>query len=270
MFEKNRMTQIMQNIEKDMLKELAELLDRNNIPFYLAFGTALGCVRHQGFIPWDDDVDIYMRATDYARVKEIFATQDTGNLVLHDSETVKDYPYWFPKIVARDTILVEDGYKNLNYQCGVYIDVFLLIETSPNSVVRNLRETMRYFYYCMLKASYYDFGGKRKWLSKAVKLFSKPAFWQKRLLKIYSKAPSAADCYIDVAYFDQKAVIEKEYFKNICHMPFEDLMMPLMEDYEGYLRHCYGDYMQLPPEEQQVSNHYIHRLVINGEEVKDA
>ena len=103
----------LQDIQLQILKELSTIFMKHDIKFFLAYGTLLGCVRHKGFIPWDDDVDIYILGEDYPKIKRIFDTEDTGNLVLQDYDT-QSYPYCFPKVIDKRTLLKEDTYKHLS------------------------------------------------------------------------------------------------------------------------------------------------------------
>lgn len=248
-------TQKIQSKTMAMLTQLADLLNANEIPFFLACGTALGCIRHKGYIPWDDDVDIYIFGTDYPKLREVFAQQDTGNLRLHDGETVENYPYSFPKVVAADTVLVENGLKHLDYRCGVYIDVFPLINVSENAFVRALQEKRRYFNYALLRMYYnrYD-STARKCMGSIVKALVSPRRVQKALYRQYIRQGDEQHI-IDAGTFGTQAFMPKEWFTETKQLPFESAMMPVPADCEAYLAHYYGDYMQLPPEEQRVSNH---------------
>ena len=260
-------TQKLQQKELQMLCALSDILTRNNISFYLACGTALGCVRHQGFIPWDDDVDIYVMGKDYPRLKEVFLTQDTGNLRLHDYTTAEGYPYSFPKIVAADTVLVETALSHLEYRGGVYIDVFLLQETSANPLVRFASEKLRYVRYCLLRSYYFDFQSPlRKAMHRMVTLCIDPTAIQSRLYRRYEKVLKNPGFLVDTGTFGQQALLDPGFFANVHELPYEDAQMPVPGDHHGYLTHYYGDYMQLPPEESRISNHSFQTLIFSDSE----
>ena len=154
------LTKNIQKIELSMLDELSKILDKHEIRYFLAFGTALGCIRHRGFIPWDDDVDLYLWGEDYPKLKKVFETEKIENLELHDFSTQKGYPYVFPKIVNKKTILVENSLKHLDYKCGVYIDIFPLFGIPNNKLLKGLFESIRYFRYCVIRA-YYSYDDNR-------------------------------------------------------------------------------------------------------------
>lgn len=257
-------TKALQKKELQMLCDLAELLNKNHIPFWLGYGTALGCVRHQGFIPWDDDVDIHIMGYDYPRLKEVFSTQNTGNLVLQDGISVEDYPYTFPKIVATDTMLIETELAHLHYQCGVYIDVFLLQEASHNLLIRFAEEWGRYLRYCMLRLYYFNFSSPaRKMMHRFAQAFLNPSAVQRKMLKRYEKRKKNPTLVVDVGAFGKQALLPVKYFQESAFLRFENVTMPIPGDYDGYLTHCYGDYMTLPKEAERVSNHSFQVLKID-------
>ncbi len=257
------LTKKLQSKELQMLKELSEILKRNRIPFFLAYGTALGCARHRGFIPWDDDVDIFIKGTDYPKLKEVFKKQDTGNLALHDFEMVEDYPYFFPKIVAKDTLMVEKSLKNIKYRGGVYIDLFPLAEM-PNSVFRQkVIKLRRYVYYSMIRGYYYNFKSvSKKVAGKIAKKMVNPVAVQSKLYKEYTRTEK--ECKFYSGSIDSGELYKKEYFDDIIYMPYEDAVMPMAACYKSILEEYYGDYMTLPDEENRVSNHNFERIVIEN------
>ncbi len=254
-------TRKLQNKGMEMLRELSDIFEKNGIRFYLACGTALGCVRHEGFIPWDDDIDIYIMGKDYEKLRTVFLTQDTGNLQFQDYSTVENYPYTFPKIVAKDTVLVEDSLKHLDYKCGVYIDIFPLMEIEDNWFVRQMKEFIRYYRYCLLKAYYFEFSSSvKKIINKIVRQFVSPKKVQEKLYKMYTKEKLRGNFLIDIGAFGSNALIKRQSFKDVIKMTFEDAEMPMPIGYDQYLQDYYGDYMKLPREEDRVSRHHIARL----------
>lgn len=258
----------LQKKELSMLRLFSEIMDRNNIPYFLACGTMLGCIRHAGFIPWDDDVDIYIFGEDYPKLKEVFLSQDTGILELHDYTTKANYPYSFPKIVAKDTVLIEKSLSETDYKCGVYIDVFLLPGTSNNSFIRTVLEVKRYFYYCLLRAYYFNFKTKkRKFISHFVRKLINPVKVQRKLYNYYMKKIGDSKYLVDTGVFWKHALLRRSLFDSSVRMTFESIELPVPADYEAYLTDYYGDYMQLPNKEDRVSNHCFEKLIINDKQV---
>lgn len=249
-----------------MLIEVKRIFEKNGIPFFLACGSALGAVRHGGFIPWDDDVDLYFFGYDYDRVKDAFAKEKT-NLSFHDYSTKKSYPYWFPKIVASNTRLIESELDANDYSCGVYIDLFPLFPSSDLFVLRRVKELIRYYRYAVIRAYYVDSFSKwfQRIAKKGVRRFVNIDKMQDLLKKTYEiDVNRSVHNYIDSGVFNKKAVIKAEYFKKTIYMTFEGYEMPLPWRYHEYLSDYYGDYLKLPPIEQRITGHHIIELDIPG------
>ena len=263
LLDEKQTTKILQTKELEMLKNVKQIFDENGIPFYLAFGTAIGCARHKGFIPWDDDIDIYIRGRDYEKVRRIFNSNNTVNLQFQDYTTVKDYPYFFPKIVSTDTVLVEESLKHLDYKCGVYIDVFPVYGVTNNKIIRSINEIVRYFRYCILRAFYSDYkSGVRGILHKFVKAIFNPYVIQSKLEETYKNDKEDTDYIVDSSYFGKESVLKSELFDGVKMMPFENSLMPMQKRYHERLTLYYGDYMCPPEEKDRVSRHHIEKLEI--------
>lgn len=110
-------------LELDMLSYIDKICEENSISYCLDYGTLLGCVRHKGFIPWDDDIDIAMSKKGYEKFKKIINGLD-GRYKLIDAYTDDDYHYPFGKVVDTNTKLIEDGVDKIN-NLGLYIDIFI-------------------------------------------------------------------------------------------------------------------------------------------------
>lgn len=263
-------TRILQKKEMKMLCDLKKILDKNGITFFLACGTALGCARHSGFIPWDDDIDIYIRGKDYEKLRSVFSSQNTGNLQFQDYSTVKGYPYTFPKIVSDDTVLCEESIKHLDYNCGVYIDVFPIYGVTDNKMLRIVKEKVRYLRYAILKAYYFNYSsGIRGILSKVVHLVVNPYKIQERLAHTYMSDSDGKTVMIEPGVFGTAALLQSKQFEDVILMKFEGEMMPMPIGYKEYLTEYYGNYMELPPENQRVARHHISRLCIPDEPLLD-
>ena len=253
--------------ELEILKALAQVFEKNGIDFWLAYGTVLGCVRHQGFIPWDDDIDIYVRGEDYPKIRKIFAEQDTGFLALHDHTTAKGYPYVFPKVIDKRTRLKEKTFAHLDYVGGVYVDIFLLFDVPNSKMLRAISQKRRYFRYALVRGAYSNtatMGGAKKLATKLIKTFVSPKRVQNRLYKRYLRPLSAKRKLVtEPNVFTERYLSPKTYFDGVEQKMFEDVMMPIPLEYENYLTDTYGDYMRLPDEKDRVSCHDFALLELN-------
>lgn len=260
-------TRNLQETELKMLKKVSAIFQENNIEFFLACGTALGCVRHKGFIPWDDDVDLYFHGKDYNRIKDLFSNGPIDDLMFQDYSTVPGYPYPFPKIINVNSILIEKSLQHLPYNCGVYIDLFPLAEVSNNQVVRNVEEKLRYFRYCLLKSYYFSFSGPKRGLNYLARHIVNPNRIQSRLQSMYMALYENTNYVVDTGTFGKQAILCAKDFDDTIMMPFENVPMPMPCGYKDYLTGYYGEYMKLPPEGQRLPRHQIYALIIEGKRV---
>ena len=110
------------NIQLNILREIHKICEENNLRYYLAYGTLLGAVRHKGFIPWDDDIDIVMPRPDYIRFFEI-AKSDTCDF--YSIEKNDEYIYSFGKASRKNTVIIPDGMR-CKIELGISVDIFPL------------------------------------------------------------------------------------------------------------------------------------------------
>lgn len=258
----------LQLIEYNLLKDLVEILNRNGIRYWLAYGTCLGAARHNGFIPWDDDVDIYIHGEDYPKLQSIFMTQNTGYLELHDYSIKKGYPYVFPKVVNRNTKLKEKLFANINYECGVYIDVFPLFEISDYKFIRFFQYKRRLFYRMVIDAHYRDLKHFR-----ILSIFLRHCFdtekIQSKLYHIYTRKHKNKEYLGEpLQYGDNTKIakLHKKYnFEKNNILKFEGKEFSVPYDYNSYLTDQYGDWMTPPPESKRKTEHRFEYIDLNKE-----
>lgn len=256
--------EIIQQKEKEMLSQIVDVFEHSDARYYLACGSCLGAVRHKGFIPWDDDVDLYILGTEYDKVRALFCNHP--NLEWHDNDAVKGYPFSFPKIVLKNSVLVESGMENNQYQEGIYIDVFPLVETSDNPFSLFVSEKIRYFRYAVIRLYYKQFSSVfRKIMNAFLKAVINPENVKKRLTNSYKKSKPGKEIYIDSGVFGKHGYLNRKSFEDIVEASFEDLNVRIPAGYDIYLTDYYGNYMELPPEDKRYSGHYIKYLEVDGD-----
>ena len=233
-----------QDLEMDILVKVDKFCRDNSIVYYLDGGTLLGAVRHKGFIPWDDDIDIYMPRPDYERFKLLFSKRKEKQdleLVTWDTKTFYGRP--MAKIIDTRTELIETKYHG-DDPIGAFIDVFPLDGVPDNRILHFFHEK----YMHALKRMLYLKAIYPKSLPISTKTISKMMETSAKSTD-YHKA-CRITCY--ASFFKE---FEKNWFDEIVELQFGPILALAPKGYDQILTTLYGDYMKLPPEEQRIPHH---------------
>ena len=240
-------------------KDINELCLRNGIRYFLLGGSAIGAVRHKGFIPWDDDLDIVMDAENYGRFIKVCREQlDKEKYYLQ--EGFVDWPMPFSKIKLRGTTFEEPGqFANPDGECGIFLDVFK-VENAPSS---SIGQKWQYFCakyllcYCLLERGWSEISGMKKLMMMAA--YPLKIKWLRGLFRYQTEKWNGKDggCRFFWAgrYRFAKAFYDKDIFDVAIYVPFEDTKLPVPEKYDKWLTQIFGDYMTPPPAREQVGLH---------------
>ena len=243
-----------------VLDDINAFCRKNGIPFFLFGGSLLGAVRHQGFIPWDDDIDIAMPREAFDRFIESYKS-DVCTLVWHGNQSTYFYP--FAKVCHRKTILVENAFPR--NPLGVHVDVFP-IDTVPDMKTANeINEWRKKTFFLLnlrnrpLKSLRGEF---RHWRLRSLQAIFLRLFPNKFFVGRFLHAVRLAGATTPA--FEGNAVWGYG-LKEWCpagfignggkDVPFEGKLYPGLADPHGYLTHIYGDYMKLPPPEKRCTCH---------------
>lgn len=268
--------------ELEILKVVDKFCKENNIKYSLAYGTLLGAVRHKGFIPWDDDIDIFMLREDYERFIDLWLNNPVDGYILENKRTNPYFDQCFTKIRKdHTTYLQESRYgdrdeKEAKFHTGIFIDVFPLDKVADNSLQQKLQKIYAMMYFLYTRGFAFERGSsivkigcklllgvvpKNKYLDTALKFEKK--------LKKYNNTNNNLICFDTME--DLSRNFDSEMMNEVVDIEFENAKFKAVKDYKGFLTEQYGDYMQLPPEEERVWYH--HPIVIdfehNWEEIKD-
>lgn len=248
-----------------MLEHLNNIFYDNGLKAYVAGGTLLGAVRHGGFIPWDDDIDLHMPRHDYDRFIEICKKSNDGRYKLLCHEIDSKYNYTFCKFIDTTTLLIEKE-VDAGVEMGLFIDIFPVdgMGDSIEAAKRQMIKMNRYLVmnYALLVRPWRKHASFIKNFAIACfKLFVK-AYGANRLYKNINKLARSLPYetskyvgeYID-AIGDKRIVEKDEVYGDAVLLNFENLQVNAPIGWDKYLSQFYGDYMQLPPIEQQVLTH---------------
>ena len=249
-------------VELEIFKQFIKVCQKLNLKYYLIGGTLLGAVRHKGFIPWDDDIDVAMPRADY----EIFIDRAQEFLpakyFVQSIKSEKNIPYNFCKIRDNDTTYIESSIKKFNLNHGVYIDIFPLDYNPENKRQISSLDLKNKLYTIAIARKFTP--TKRSFLKKAliacsrIFLFFYP--YRKAVKKREKLYKSVKESNLWANYcgaWGKKEIFPKKWFDDIVQLEFEGLKVNAPKDYDLWLTQVYGDYMQLPPEEKRVGHHYV-------------
>ena len=254
----------------DVLSAFIRICEAQGLRYFCAGGTAIGAVRHQGMIPWDDDIDVFMPRPDYDRFLRLAAQSMPEGYEVLSPYATKDYPMYFAKMCNARTTLLEN--ERIPCVFGLYIDIFPLdgacddVETCYREK-RRFKRLMNKLEAVSTHNSFGEYVGlltkRREWGRFAVKTvaFCCRSWLRRWLLKQMDSIAYGHDYALSlrvVTYsgaYQRQEIYPKAWLETPHMFAFEGLMVNLPHDYDAYLRHFFGDYMTLPPVEQRASHH---------------
>lgn len=259
----------LQICQLNILKQFIRVCEKYNLRYFLVGGSCLGAIRHQGFIPWDDDIDVGMPREDYEKYITLQKEYEGTNYFIQTYKTDPCYIYNYAKLRDSGTTYIENIYKNHRINHGVWIDIFPIDAMGEKLLPRNKYAKRVKFVWFNVFLSY---------LPALRRKIHKQTFFKDILLNIvailfyifdinhyrnkrvdkYVKKYNSKDCKMYGNHFGiniKKEAMEKEIFFEYTKVKFEDIFANVPVQYDKYLTYLYGDYMKLPPKEKQVGHH---------------
>ena len=251
-----------QETENEIMQQIIAICRRHNLTVFAIGGTALGAVRHQGFIPWDDDIDIGMPRKDYEAFLRYAAQELPEAYYIQNFSTEKASPFYFTKIRKHNTLFVEYYLKDLPIRQGIFVDIFPFDNVPAVQWKQNLHfRCCRFFYQMYLCKSLTtvfssrfrqadNYKGK---LRKILHFLLLPVpkkwiyNWLDRSVQMFNDKDTPEISHI----VRRRLRVNTEDLYPVCYLPFADYEMPVPKNYDAYLRGQFGDYLKLPPESKR-------------------
>lgn len=250
----------LQLTQLEIMKVVDRVCRENEIPYSLYGGTLLGAVRHKGFIPWDDDLDICMLREDYDRFIEVWQSQDIDDYLLENIDTNSSFTQSFTKIRKRNTVFMQPFETNVDYHTGIFIDIFPL-DRVPEGKWRRKMQMLSACFYQLYIREYPDNSSKLFHLCTKALLAATPKKLYPKCIRFFFRryAKYNGDKTLSCADFSivrtMKNLLPFDILDSTVLLPFEDTELMAFKDWDASLRLSYGDYMQLPPVEQRRPGH---------------
>ncbi len=252
----------------DIMKYIDGLCRRHGIVYYIMGGTALGAVRHGGFIPWDDDLDIFMVPGEYAKFKTAFEKENRADFVLQEWKTTPDY-LEYAKVRMNGTTFIEEHFKDRkDMHHGIYVDIMILHKVPENRLIQKLvyYESKFVTLYALSQRNWKPKTKGQAIVLKSLKLMPcrlMAKLFYRRIYQYDDRTDNFLYCYwITPAKF-RNGLFDASFFSDPVEIPFEDTTLLGSAKIREYLEYRYGDYRKLPSEEQQKAA--VHAMIFDTE-----
>ena len=252
----------LQLLELEIAKEIKRICEKNNIRYFIFYGTLLGAVRHGGFIPWDDDMDIGMPYKDYQKFMKIAELELSPRFRLQHWNDGSHYAHPYMKVKMVGTTVMEIVNQNVDTDKGIWVDIFpfypMLKSEAESSSYRFMLKILEKI--CLIKNGYdlniITNSRMHKMFNLSLKFFPLPYPIAKCILirQIEKKCTDKAECWVSHTASD---VIPVDCLEHLVPLAFENSSFLAPSKYHELLTNLYGDYMSLPSLEEQNKGHSI-------------
>lgn len=257
----NMQIQLIQHALLNMMKKVHDCCESNGIEYSLAYGSLLGAVRHKGFIPWDDDMDIFMTRDNFE--KFLSCTSQLESLEVCSLQNTSKWPYSICKIIDPNTVCIE---KINNYRCivsGLFIDIFILDDGPKNKCIKKVVKQKIYFYSNLSQCVVAGGSESSRFRDFVIKIFSKIYTIDKinkKIDGILNRFHGNCSKIMLPIYTVARDVPEynKDIINNVCAYKFEDTKLLGFKEYDPILKMFYSDYMKLPKVENRVQHSFLY------------
>lgn len=256
----------LKKVELMILKDFIKICDENNLNYYLMYGTTIGAVRHKGFIPWDDDIDLIMSRKDYQRFLEIMKENPIDKYEVLDINYHDDYFFMFGRLSLKNTCFEEFWNKQINFNLGIHIDIFILDKLPKNKIKRFLFRKKCVILDKLLTMSAIKLEGYPKHIMIIANIMHSilnslnlnPSYFQKKCEKLFRKYEDNDSELVADLTLEHIPIFNKSDFEPPRKVKFESIEVNIPNNSDKILKVIYGDYMKIPPKEERVNHALIN------------
>ena len=246
-----------------VLKYIHQICEEYKLEYCVFYGTLIGAIRHRGFIPWDDDIDIAMKREDYDQFLHIMKEKESDNnpFYVDHFSTSTDYPHYIMRICDKRYTVIFD---NTKHKSGVFVDVYPLDDTGGDidywkKQVGRVDRIKKCMTLCTYKSVFYGSNLLHKLLNIPLLLYSRLKginSFMCELDKLAQQFNGRNSGYVGVTSWERfPSQIKEEWIKELILVPFEDTQVYVPREYDKVLKAKYKNYMELPPADERVPHH---------------
>ena len=262
----------LQEIEMELLQEVDRICRKYKIHYNMVGGTMLGAIRHGGYIPWDDDADLGFLRTEYEKFRRICQTElNTEKYYFQEIRDTEGYRWGYAKLRKKNTKFVRLGQEFMPYEQGVFIDLFPLDNVPDNRLLRKV-----HFFSCFLLRKFlWSEVGCRTEKNKMIRelygimhLVPRKVLisWYELLIRMNARHKTELVRILTFPTPKNTYGFYRKWFLKQARYHFGNITLTGAKDYEGYLKHKFGDYMELPPESERTV-HPVSKLKLEEDEI---
>lgn len=266
-------------IDLEIVKNVIKVCEKYNLKYFMLGGTMLGAIRHAGFIPWDDDIDLGMPRKDYEKFLEIAGKELPNHLQVVNYKNTPSYQYYITRIQDKNVKVIEERIGNDSKFTYASIDIFPIDGTPNNKLLRKIYFFRVLSHRALMSLHYKDsIDRKRKrgsvekaflWVMEKIP-FEKiinPYKEKEKIDKLLSSQDVDNSKYIGniMGAYRTREIVPKEWYGNGTKYKFEDIELVGFDKYHEYLTYTYGDYMELPPVESRKTHYRLESMMSDNE-----
>lgn len=271
---------LLHQVDLGIVKEFIQFCEKNGLRYFMLGGTMLGAIRHGGFIPWDDDIDLGMFRDDYERFLEL-SSEFPDNLKVVNYRNTPSYQYYITRILDTETKVEEERIGNENRYTNASIDIFPIDGTPNNKVLRKIYFFRVLYHRALMSLCYKDSIDRKRprgtaekallWVMERLPIekMTTPYKQKVKIDKLLRNQKVEGSKFIGniMGAYRTKEIVPAEFYGEGKMYSFEDIELRGMDMADEYLKWTYGDYMQLPSEDKRKTHFRV--LEIRGKKIEE-